>query len=83
MVDLAREAIRAVLGDQGLLEPVVSPGGDDFHRYAEAKPALRTGFVGLGCDLAPGLHDPAMSFDRAALVQGAGILLFMVRKLLD
>jgi len=83
MVDLAREAIRAVLGGQGLLDPVVSPGGDDFHRYVEARPELKTGFIGLGCDLAPGLHDPAMSFDRSALVHGAGILLFMARRLLD
>jgi amidohydrolase len=83
MVDLAREGIRAVLGEQGLLDPVVSPGGDDFHRYAEAKPTLRTGFIGLGCDLAPGLHDPAMRFDRSAMIHGTDILLFMVRRMLD
>jgi len=82
IVALAREAIRAVLGDQGLLDPVISPGGDDFHRYVEAKPALKTGFIGLGCDLAPGLHHPAMAFHRPAMAQGAQILLFMVRKLL-
>jgi amidohydrolase len=82
MVDLAREAIRAVLGGQGLLDPVVSPGGDDFHRYVEAKPALKTGFIGLGCDLEPGLHDPAMGFDRSAMIHGTEILLFMVRRLL-
>jgi amidohydrolase len=82
IVDLAREAIRAVLGPQGLLDPILTPGGDDFHHYVEAKPALKTGFIGLGCDLAPGLHDPAMSFDRSALAHGADILLHMVRKLL-
>jgi amidohydrolase len=82
IIALAREAIRAVLGEEGLLDPVVSPGGDDFHRYVQAKPALRTGFIGLGCDLTPGLHDPAMSFHRPAMRQGAEILLHMVRKLL-
>ncbi|MDR3671665.1 MAG: amidohydrolase [Holophaga sp.] len=83
IIALARKAIRAVLGDAGLLDPVVSPGGDDFHRYVQAKPALRTGFIGLGCDLAPGLHDPAMHFHRPAMAQGVDILLHMVRKLLD
>jgi amidohydrolase len=82
LVDLAREAIRAVLGEQGLLPPVVTPGGDDFHEYAQARPGLKTAFVGLGCDLAPGLHDPGMGFDRSALVHGCDILEHMVRGLL-
>jgi len=83
IVALAREAIIAVLGAPGLLEPVITPGGDDFHRYVQAKPGLRTGFIGLGCDLAPGLHDPAMSFDRSALVHGSAMLLHMVRRLTE
>ena len=80
---LAGEAIRAVLGEQGLLAPVVTPGGDDFHHYAQARPGLKTAFIGLGCDLAPGLHDPAMRFDRSALVHGTGILVHMVRALIN
>ena len=82
IITLAREAIRTVLGETGLLEPVVTPGGEDFHNFAQAKPSLRAGYIGLGCDLTPGLHDPAMKFDRSALIHGVDILIHMVEKLL-
>ena len=82
IVALAREAIRAVLGEAGLLDSVVTPGGEDFHNFAQAKPSLKAGYIGLGCDLTPGLHDPAMKFDRSALIHGADILIHMVEKLL-
>lgn len=78
---LAKEAIIAVLGEQGLLDPIVTPGGEDFHNFVKAKPSLKTGYVGLGCNLTPGLHDPGMSFDRSAMIHGANILMYMVRKL--
>lgn len=83
IIALAKEAICAVLGEAGLLEPIVTPGGEDFHNFVKAKPSLKTGYVGLGCDLTPGLHDPGMTFDRSALVHGAKILLYMARKLTD
>lgn len=83
ITELAREAIRAVLGGEGLLDPIVTPGGEDFHNFVKAKPSLKTGYVGLGCNLTPGLHDPGMSFDRSALIHGANILQYMVRKLTD
>lgn len=82
MIELAREAIRAVLGDQGLLDPIVTPGGEDFHNFVQAKPSLKAGYIGLGCDLTPGLHDPTMKFDRSAMIFGADILAYMVGKLL-
>ena len=80
---LAREAICAVLGEQGLLDPIVTPGGEDFHNFVKAKPSLKTGYVGLGCNLMPGLHDPTMTFDRSAMIHGTNILLYMARKLTD
>ena len=83
MIALAREAICAVLGEQGLLDPIVTPGGEDFHNFVKAKPSLKTGYIGLGCNLTPGLHDPGMTFDRSAMVHGAKILLYMARKLTD
>lgn len=82
VIELAKEAIRAVLGEQGLLDPIVTPGGEDFHNFVKAKPALKAGYVGLGCDLTPGLHDPTMKFDRSALIYGTDILVYMVEKLL-
>lgn len=81
MINLAREAIVAVLGEQGLLAPIVTPGADDFHFYAQHKPALKAGFVGLGSSLLPGLHHPEMSFDHAAMQDGIGILSHMVERL--
>jgi len=83
IIALAREAICAVLGEQGLLDPIVTPGGEDFHNFVKAKPSLKTGYVGLGCNLTPGLHDPGMSFDRSAMIHGANILLYMAKKLTD
>ena len=82
IIELAREAIRAVLGEAGLLAPIVTPGGEDFHNFVQAKPSLKAGYIGLGCDLTPGLHDPAMKFDRPALINGVAILTYMVEKLL-
>ncbi len=82
VIDLAREAIRAVLGEAGLLDPIVTPGGEDFHNFVQAKPSLKAGYIGLGCDLTPGLHDPTMKFDRSAMIKGTEILMVMVAKLL-
>ena len=82
MIALAREAIVATLGEQGLLAPIVSPGADDFHFYAQHKPSLKAGFIGLGCNLLPGLHHPEMHFDHSAMQDGINILTRMVEKLL-
>jgi amidohydrolase len=61
----------------------VTPGGEDFHNFVKAKPELKAGYLGLGCNLRPGLHDPTMTFDRSAMIHGTDILLYMIRKLLD
>jgi amidohydrolase len=82
MIALAREAIVATLGNDGLLDPIITPGGEDFHYYIKHKPSLRVGYVGLGCDLTPGLHHPDMTFKAEALESGVGILLYMVNKLI-
>ena len=83
IIDLAREAIRAILGEQGLVDPIVTPGGEDFHNFVKAKPSLKAGYIGLGCNLTPGLHDPTMKFDHSAMIKGADILAYMVGKLLQ
>ena len=76
------EAIREVLGQDGLLPPITTPGGEDFHFFVKHKPAIKAGYIGLGCNLTPGLHHPQMSFDVSALQGGVSILANMVRKLL-
>lgn len=80
MIELAREAIVQVLGKQGLLPPITTPGGEDFHFYVKHKPSIKAGYIGLGCDLSPGLHHPEMKFDTAALINGVDILLYIVKK---
>ncbi len=82
LIKLAQEAIQAVLGPHGLLPPVYTPGGEDFHFYTQAKPNLRATYIGLGVDLTPGLHHPDMTFNPDGLINGVNILVYMVNKLL-
>lgn len=73
-------SIEEVLGkgaDQG---PVRSPGGEDFHRYRQAYPNMKTAFLGVGAEAYPGLHAPDMQFRREALEEGAEILTAFVRR---
>ncbi|MDU2063465.1 MAG: M20 peptidase aminoacylase family protein [Sporomusaceae bacterium] len=82
MVALAAEAITAVLGKEGLLDPITTPGGEDFHYFVKHKPSLKAGYIGLGANLTPGLHSPSMQFDQAALGDGIAVLCYIVNKLL-
>ncbi|HHY92465.1 MAG TPA: amidohydrolase, partial [Firmicutes bacterium] len=66
--------IEAVLGPEGLLEPIHSPGSDDFHEFKQADRNLKTAFLALGADATPGLHDPHMTFSTDALLTGIKIL---------
>ena len=83
MVELAKESIVAVLGKDGLMEELVTPGGEDFHFFTQRIPGLKTTYLGLGCDLTPGLHDPQMSFNKDALELGAKILVDLTEKALN
>ena len=82
MTELAKEAIVEILGKEGLMDEMVTPGGEDFHFFTQKIPNLKTGYLGLGCDLTPGLHDPKMSFDKSALEIGAKALVSVVEKAL-
>jgi amidohydrolase len=82
-VALLSEGIVDVLGEEGLIPPIITPGSDDFHFYRNKRPNIKTAFLGLGADLAPGLHDPDMSFNSSALAHGVKILRYVVDKLLN
>ena len=82
IISLAKQAISHVLGSDGLLDPITTPGGEDFHFYVKHKPTLQVGYIGLGADLTPGLHHPAMTFNKDCLPGGVNILLYMVDELL-
>lgn len=83
MIELAREAIVAVLGKAGLLPPIITPGAEDFHFYIKRKPTIKAAYIGLGCDLTPGLHHPQMKFDVGSLINGVNILQYIVNRMLN
>ncbi len=72
--DIADAAIRAVIGDAHTAPPLHTTGADDFHFYTIKKPELKAAMLGIGADLAPGLHHPDMSFNHKALDIGARVL---------
>ena len=72
--EVARQAIIRVLGEENLTDPIITPGGDDFHFYTIKRPQVKATMVGLGCGLAPGLHHPDMTFNHDALMNGISVL---------
>ena len=77
---LAKQAIISSVGEGALAAPVITSGSDDFHYYTVKKPQLKATMIGVGADLAPGLHHPKMSFDHSALNIGARVLAETVLK---
>lgn len=77
---IAKQAIIASIGEGTLAAPVITSGSDDFHYYTVKKPELKATMIGVGADLAPGLHHPKMSFDHSALNIGARVLAETVLK---
>ena len=82
MTLLLSEAIKEVLGEEGLMKPYSTAGGEDFFFYTKAKPALKAGFCGLGVNARPGLHHPDMELETDALPNGVAILKTAVKKVL-
>lgn len=65
--DIAARAITTVCGAEALAPHIYTPGSDDFHFYTVKKPELKATMIGIGADLAPGLHHPYMTFNHDAL----------------
>ncbi|KYZ75505.1 peptidase M20 [Anaerosporomusa subterranea] len=82
MTAILADSIREALGDEGLLKPFSTPGGEDFFFYTREKPEIKAGFFGLGVNATPGLHHPDMHFDIEALDSGVEILKIAVKKIL-
>ncbi|MGE7765931.1 M20 peptidase aminoacylase family protein [Peribacillus sp. NPDC096540] len=72
--EFMEKAIENTLGAQGLVEPIITPGGEDFHFYTKERPAIKATMLGVGCDLEPGLHHPNMVFNQEAIFTGIEIL---------
>ena len=82
MTSLLADSIKEVLGEEGLLKPIYTPGGEDFFFYTQKNPELKAGFWGLGVNALPGLHHPDMHFDVDALHNGVNIIKVAVNKVL-
>lgn len=83
MVEDLRLVIGEVLGNENVMPPIVSPGGEDFHFYIQRLPHCKTAFLGLGSDAAPGLHHQDMCFNHKAMEYGAEILAGAVMKRME
>ena len=75
---LAR-AVRKVAGEAALAPRAVTSGSDDFHCYTLHRPALQAAMLGVGADVTPGLHDPAMRYDVSRLAPAAAVLVAACR----
>ncbi|WP_235801769.1 M20 peptidase aminoacylase family protein [Ureibacillus manganicus] len=73
-VNLMAQAISDTVGEEFLIPAIVSPGGEDFHYYTLKRPSVKATMLGLGCDLAPGLHHPKMKFNHDRIITGVEIL---------
>lgn len=71
---IAEVSIVEALGTSHLAPPIATPGSDDFHYYTVKKPELKAAMIGVGANLAPGLHHPNMTFDEQALFDGIRVL---------
>lgn len=72
--DIAARAITNVCGADALAPHIYTPGSDDFHFYTVKKPELKATMIGIGADLAPGLHHPYMTFNHNALDMASKVL---------
>ncbi len=77
LIEDAADSIAAVTGKR--LPAVCTPGAEDFHMYA-AQGGIKSGFIGVGGDMAPGGHTPTMKVDLRALPIGVKILAHLAAK---
>lgn len=68
------QAVREVAGEEALAPQIVTPGADDFHIYAQARPQLRSAMLAVGVGLTPGLHVPTLTYSTEPLPVAAAVL---------
>lgn len=79
LIQTNASAIREVLGEEGLVPDIMTPGSEDFHFFSNQL-NCKSGYLGLGANLTPGLHSKDMEFDHDALYHGAEILTRVAEK---
>lgn len=80
---MAKAAIIDTLGEAFCAEEVHTPGADDFHFYTVKKPELKAAMLGIGANLAPGLHHPKMTFEKSALLDASKVVANLLSKKID
>ena len=80
-LQVAGRSIVEALGKSYLAPAVVTAGSDDFHFYTIKNPQLKAAMIGVGANLAPGLHHPKMTFDQKALIDGAKVVAMTLKNM--
>lgn len=80
MIQVAENAIRHVLGEDGSIGTLYNPGGEDFH-FMTQRLKCKSSYIGLGADAAPGLHHRDMQLNKEALIYGVEIWLDIVKQM--
>ena len=83
LLPLVQEVIVNVLGQKALLPVKAITVGEDFNFFKQERPHLKTVDMGVGCNLTPCLHDPAMTYDRYALEGAVKVLHELVLRVLQ
>ena len=83
IIAIAKEAIIEVLGPTGVLPEIYTEGGEDFHYFAHAYPAIKATTIGLGADVTPGMHDPKMTYNLGVMEHGFKIVKAVVERILN
>lgn len=71
MTKLAKKAMDGVV--EKIKPSILNSGSEDFHFYSTLG-GYKSAYIGIGANLTPGLHNPKMTFDKAALSDGSEIL---------
>lgn len=73
------DAIRETAGEEALAADC-GGGGEDFHNFKLAKPAVKAAYFGVGVGAEPGLHAATMHFDDTLLPMGVAVFENVVLK---
>lgn len=79
LIQVNANAIIEVLGEEGLIRDLYTAGSEDFHFYTK-RLGCKSGYIGLGANLIPGLHHKDMTFDRNSMYYGVDILINVIKK---
>ncbi|OEH93267.1 amidohydrolase [Bacillus solimangrovi] len=82
LMQTAQRAIVKILGSENVVDPIHTPGGEDFHYYSQLT-NVKSIYLAIGANVCPGLHDPEMTFEKEAMLHGVEVISDMVEQLLS